>query len=346
MKPNQTLIKAEQSIIGTHATLTPISLTVKLGTLYPEWEKIGKTLQGIGRAMPWWVGDWIRFGETAYGEKHAQAISETGLDYQTLANYAWVCGKIEFSRRRENLSFRTHAEVARFEPEEQNKWLDKTEKEEWGSNELREEIRNKKIRDDRSEAITDLDIRKGDFKKVLADINDIDAIITDPPYPKEFIQCYSDLSEYASKHLKEKGFLAAYSGQYNLPEVINRLSEHLTYVWTFCLYHVGKKQLVNGVNIMCGWKPVVIFSRGCKKMKFSVYDVLVSEMREKESHEWQQNKDAIIPLIEVFTNPGELVVDPFCGSGSFGITANELGRRFIGAEINDTTDGICSLRQG
>ena len=197
--------------------------------------------------------------------------------------------------------------------------------------------KTKRKRDDRSEAITDLDIRKGDFKEVLADVVNIDAIITDPPYPKEFIQCFSDLSKFASEHLKDKGFLACYSGQYNLPEVINRLSEHLTYVWTFCLYHVGKKQLVNGVNIMCGWKPVLIFSRGCKKMRFSVYDVLISKAREKESHKWQQNSAAIKPLIEVFTKPGELIVDPFCGSGSFGITANEMGRKFIGAEINDKT---------
>ena len=199
---------------------------------------------------------------------------------------------------------------------------------------VKDKAKNQRKRNERAEAINDIEIRKGDFKKVLADIKDIDAIITDPPYPKEFIQCYSDLSKYASEHLKEKGFLAAYSGQYNLPEVINRLSEHLTYVWTFCLYHAGKTQLVNGVNIMCGWKPVLIFSRGCKKMKFSVYDVLISEAREKESHEWQQNKDAIKPLIEVFTKPGELIVDPFAGSGSFGISANELGRRFIGAELN------------
>ena len=72
-------------------------------------------------------------------------------------------------------------------------------------------------------------------------------------------------------------------------------------------------------------------------MRFSAYDILISKAREKESHKWQQNSAAIKPLIEVFTKPGELIVDPFCGSGSFGITANEMGRKFIGAEINDKT---------
>ena len=186
----------------------------------------------------------------------------------------------------------------------------------------------------RKDCISDIEIRKGNFVDVLSDVNNIDAIITDPPYPREYIQCFSDLSLYAKKHLKDGGFLVAYSGQYNLPEVIQRLSEHLTYVWTFCLYHVGKKQLVNGVNIMCGWKPILIFSKGNKKMSFSAYDVVVSEQMEKHSHEWQQSESGVMQLIEIFSKPGELVVDPFAGSGTFLKVAHDMGRRGIGAEID------------
>jgi hypothetical protein len=180
---------------------------------------------------------------------------------------------------------------------------------------------------------TNASVKKGDFKKVLNDLYEIDAIITDPPYPQEFLDCFSELGKYASEHLKEDGFVAVYSGQYHLPEVIRRLSEHLTYVWTFCLYHIGKKQLVNGVNIMCGWKPVLIFSRGRKKMRFSAYDVLISEQREKNNHEWQQSESGVKGLIEILTKPGELVVDPFAGSGTFIKVAQQLGRKAIGAEI-------------
>ena len=185
----------------------------------------------------------------------------------------------------------------------------------------------------RSEDVADIDIRKGDFKKVLSDVYDIDFILTDPPYPEEYLDCFSDLSKFASEHLKKDGFVAVYSGQYHLPEVIKRLSEHLTYVWTFCLYHIGKKQLVNGVNIMCGWKPVLIFSKGKKKMKFSAYDVLTSEAMEKHSHEWQQSESGASQLIEIFSNPKDLIVDPFAGSGTFNKVAKEMGRKSIGAEI-------------
>jgi len=186
---------------------------------------------------------------------------------------------------------------------------------------------------DRIKKISDIEIRKGDFKKVLSDVYNIDAIITDPPYPFEFINCFSELSLFAKEHLKKDGFMAVYSGQYHLPEVIKRLSEHLTYVWTFCLYHIGKKQLVNGVNIMCGWKPVLIFSNGKKKMRFSAYDVLLSEQREKFGHEWQQSESGVYGLVDILTKPGELIVDPFAGAGTFGKVSVENGRKFIGADI-------------
>jgi len=210
-----------------------------------------------------------------------------------------------------------------------NRWI----KEWYGDPEKEQRLKDEQAK--RLQEINGIEIREGDFKEVLEDVPVIDAIITDPPYPQEYIECFSDLSLFASNHLKENGFCVVYSGQYHLPEVIARLGEHLTYVWTFCLYHVGKKQLVNGVNIMCGWKPVLIFSKGRKQMRFSAYDVLVSEQMEKFGHEWQQSESGVVNLVEIFTEPGELIVDPFAGSGTFLKVANEMGRNTIGAEIND-----------
>src|SRR5690606_39120140 len=55
--------------------------------------------------------------------------------------------------------------------------------------------------------VGEVDIRHGDFREVLADVPDgsVDAIITDPPYPGEFIDLFTDLSHLAARILKPSG---------------------------------------------------------------------------------------------------------------------------------------------
>ena len=49
-------------------------------------------------------------------------------------------------------------------------------------------------------------------------------------------------------------------------------------------------------------------------------------------HETQKPQRLMGMLVELFTNPGEKIIDPFMGSGSTGVAAARLGRRFIGIE--------------
>ena len=188
----------------------------------------------------------------------------------------------------------------------------------------------------------DIDFRLGDFYKVLDDIPDgtVDCIITDPPYPREFIECWSKLSEFASRKLKKHGFCIAYSGQFNLPEVINRMSENLDYYWTFAVYHEGLTQIVSAVNLICRWKPVLIFQNGRKKLDNTFQDYFISEQREKQGHDWQQSISGVSYLIEMFTKSGELIVEPFAGAGTTIIASHNLGRNVIASEIDETVFNI------
>src|SRR5690606_41006181 len=72
--------------------------------------------------------------------------------------------------------------------------------------------------------VGDVDIRHGDFRQVLNDIEPgtVDAIITDPPYPGEYVDLFTDLSHLAARILKPSGVLVAMCGQYYLPDYIAR----------------------------------------------------------------------------------------------------------------------------
>src|SRR5690348_17619086 len=50
------------------------------------WVRIGHSFGGMDRCSPWLLGDWIRYGNTRWGEKYREAIRITGYDVQSLRN--------------------------------------------------------------------------------------------------------------------------------------------------------------------------------------------------------------------------------------------------------------------
>ncbi len=49
-------------------------------------------------------------------------------------------------------------------------------------------------------------------------------------------------------------------------------------------------------------------------------------------------------IIRISTNKGDLVLDPFCGSGTTLVSAKLLERRFIGMDINPEAIELCRKR--
>jgi len=53
-------------------------------------------------------------------------------------------------------------------------------------------------------------------------------------------------------------------------------------------------------------------------------------------HTTQKPLPLMLELVSLFTEPGELVLDAFAGSGTTGVAALRLGRRFLGCELDAT----------
>jgi len=123
------------------ASITPVAWVVN-GTLeLADWVAAGRNLGAMGRCSQWWLGDWIRYGNTKFGERYARAASITGYDSQTLMNMVYVASRFEISRRRENLSWSHHETVASLAVGEQERWLDHASKERLSIVDLRLELR-------------------------------------------------------------------------------------------------------------------------------------------------------------------------------------------------------------
>jgi len=191
-----------------------------------------------------------------------------------------------------------------------------------------------------------IDYRLGHFVEQFKDIPDgsIDCIITDPPYPLEYIECWTNLAKEAKRLLKPNGFCIAYSGQQNLIEVYNRMNEYLNYYWTFSLNHSGNTQLVMNRNILCGWKPILVFQNGFKKIDVVSKDVITGSKMEKEYHDWQQSEKELIYIIEKFTKIGDTILEPFAGSGTTIVASAKLKRKVIACEIDEKSYNISKVR--
>ena len=57
-------------------------------------------------------------------------------------------------------------------------------------------------------------------------------------------------------------------------------------------------------------------------------------------HPTQKPLDVHVWLCELLTNPGDIVLDPFCGSGTTAVACVKTGRRFIGIELDE---GYCKI---
>lgn len=180
-----------------------------------------------------------------------------------------------------------------------------------------------------------IDVRIGPFADVLADIEDgtVDLILTDPPYAAEAVRLYAQLAEWAAAKLKPGGSLIAYCGQSTLPDVLDATRPHLRYWWMLAVEHSAGQRLP-GKFVIAEWKPAVWLVRDKRAHKRLVSDRLRPGTKPDQSeHRWAQDAAQLVPLIEQLTDPGDLIVDPFAGTGGFGIVAAGMNRKWVGADL-------------
>lgn len=160
-----------------------------------------------------------------------------------------------------------------------------------------------------------------------------DAVITDPPYPREFLPVFTELAESCAKAGVKT--IAVMSGQSYLPEVYERMAAHLRYRWTMAYLTPGGQAVQQWqAKVNTFWKPILIF--GDAEEWFG--DVAKSEANDndKRFHKWGQSVTGMADLIDRLTKPGALVCDPFCGGGATALAAFATGRKFIGCDIDET----------
>jgi hypothetical protein len=106
-----------------------------------EWLSTGRRLGAIGRCSQWWIGDWIRYGTSRWGEKYVEAARVTGYDVASLRNMAWVAAQFDPSLRSDKLSWSHHVLLAPLTADEQRAWIERAAERRLSVADLRLELR-------------------------------------------------------------------------------------------------------------------------------------------------------------------------------------------------------------
>jgi site-specific DNA-methyltransferase (adenine-specific) len=189
-----------------------------------------------------------------------------------------------------------------------------------------------------------IDVHHGPFQEVLAHVEEdsVDLVLTDPPWQwdVETLELWDDLGAFAKRALRPGRALIAYSGSGCLAAAIDRLSRHLDYVWAGALILPGRHNEVHAVMARDASTPIVFFSKGRYEPRHWFINALSSPGAEKDAHPWQKPLGNVAYYLERFSEPGELVCDPFLGGGTTAVAAQQAGRRFVGCDVDPGAVGV------
>lgn len=98
---------------GGPYTLTPCGLAVSGKSTQKQWDTLMDGLRRVDEARQWAIGDALCDGKRHYGDGlYKRAAEITGLNDGTLRKFASLSSQFELFRRRHNLTWAHHTEVA------------------------------------------------------------------------------------------------------------------------------------------------------------------------------------------------------------------------------------------
>jgi site-specific DNA-methyltransferase (adenine-specific) len=181
-----------------------------------------------------------------------------------------------------------------------------------------------------------VDLVQGDLRDILPTLPDgsVHLFMCDLPYKREFEDLYPPLAAQAARLLVPGGSLVALHGQYQLPFVLNTLSEHLTFHWQCAKGHKNNLKKLHGFKVASSMTPALWFVKGDHPVVHGLYPMDLLHCDEDHRwHVWGQDVKWFEHWISSLTKPGDLVVDPTCGAGTALVAAANCGRGAIGIDM-------------
>lgn len=163
----------------------------------------------------------------------------------------------------------------------------------------------------------------------------------------DWIESMDDFFEKASKIIKIGGSVIMFMSILKVETVIKIAESHGFYYKTTGIWHktnpMPRNMNLHFVNSTEAWIYFIYKKRtgtfnndGAMYHDFIETSVTSNGERKYGKHPTQKPESLMEHFIELLSNPGEMVLDPFMGSGTTGVAAKKLSRNFIGIEIDNS----------
>src|SRR5688572_13816200 len=110
-------------------------------------------------------------------------------------------------------------------------------------------------------------------------------------------------------------------------------------VWDKCTIGMG-------YHYRARYEFILFFEKGKRRLNDLGVADIISVPRIRGGYPAEKPAEIAEVLINQSTQPGEVIADPFMGSGSVGVAAARLGRRFVGNDLNPEAVQIAAQRLG
>lgn len=192
---------------------------------------------------------------------------------------------------------------------------------------------------------TDYGVYLGDARELalLIEPESVDLILTDPVYSN--VADYHWLAATGKRLLKPDSALLAFASKQRTASIRSYMDEYLDFVWSLDYIIKAKTTRLYAYNVFVWNTPVLWYAKGNGKPHRYIPDTyMVDNGPAHGSHRWNKNLGVLKYWIEAFTDPGDVVYDPFCGGGSTLVAAKATGRRWIGSDIDPNAVHLARTR--
>lgn len=206
-----------------------------------------------------------------------------------------------------------------------------------------------------------IELIHGDCLEEMKKIPDgsVDISFTSPPYNRKRNDKYENYDDTIDDYFgflvnsidellrvtKGNVFINIQKNYYNKEEVFRLIGHYSKEICEIFVWEKSNPMPASGFNITNAYEFIIVFGKSIKSNKtYTKNHITTSTARMLKNHKAIMHPDIANFFIENFTREKDIVLDPFMGSGTTGVSCKKLNRNFIGIELDETYFNIAKKR--